>query len=76
MTLDEKVIYTLNKIRPYIQGDGGDVAFDHIDENGVVYVQLLGACIGCGLADVTVKMGIEAILMDEIPEVSEVRVID
>ncbi len=76
MTLDEKVIYTLNKIRPYIQGDGGDVAFDHIDEDGVVYVQLLGACIGCGLADVTVKMGIESILMDEIPEVSEVRVID
>lgn len=76
MTLEEKVIYTLNKIRPYIQGDGGDVAFDHIDENGVVYVNLLGACIGCGLADVTVKMGIEAILMDEIPEVSEVRVLD
>lgn len=76
MTLEEKVIYTLNKIRPYIQGDGGDVAFDHIDENGVVYVNLLGACIGCGLADVTVKMGIEAILMDEIPEVMEVRVID
>lgn len=76
MNLDEKVIYTLNKIRPYIQGDGGDVSFDHIDENGVVYIHLLGACIGCGLADVTVKMGIEAILMDEIPEVTEVKVIE
>lgn len=76
MTLEEKVIYTLNKIRPYIQSDGGDVAFNHIDENGVVYVDLLGACIGCGLADVTVKQGIEAILMDEIMEVTEVRVMD
>ncbi|HHX51983.1 MAG TPA: NifU family protein [Erysipelothrix sp.] len=76
MTLEEKVIYTLNKIRPYIQGDGGDVAFDRIDDDGVVYVNLLGACVGCGLADVTVKMGIEAILMDEIPEVTEVRVVE
>ena len=54
MTLEEKVIYTLNKIRPYIQGDGGDVAFDRIDDDGVVYVNLLGACVGCGFADVSV----------------------
>ncbi len=74
MTLEEKIVYTLNKIRPYIQGDGGDVAFDYIDDEGVVYVRLLGACIGCALSEVTVKQGIEAILMDEIPEVNEVRV--
>ena len=74
MTLEEKIVYTLNKIRPYIQGDGGDVAFDHIDDEGVVYVRLLGACIGCALSEGTVKQGIEAILMDEIPEVNEVRV--
>ncbi len=74
MTLEEKIVYTLNKIRPYIQGDGGDVAFDRIEPDGVVYVRLLGACIGCALSEVTVKQGIEAILMDEIPEVTEVRV--
>ena len=73
MTLEEKIIYTLNKIRPYIQSDGGDIAFDYIDDNGIVYVRLLGACIGCALTDVTIKQGVEAILMDEIPEVFEVR---
>lgn len=73
MTLEEKIIYTLNKIRPYIQGDGGDIEFDRIDGDGVVFVKLLGACVGCGLSDVTIKMGVESILMDEIPEVMEVR---
>ncbi|NLC42476.1 MAG: NifU family protein [Erysipelothrix sp.] len=73
MTLEEKIIYTLNKIRPYIQGDGGDVEFDRIEDDGIVYVKLLGACVGCGLSNVTIKMGVESILMDEIPEVTEVR---
>lgn len=76
MTLEEKVLYTLNKIRPYIQGDGGDIEFDRIesvDEGDIVYVRLLGACVGCALSSVTIKMGVEQILMDEIPEVIEVR---
>ena len=41
--------------------------------DAVVYVKLLGACVGCGLSNVTIKMGVESILMDEIPEVTEVR---
>ena len=73
MNLEEKIVYTLNKIRPYIQGDGGDSEFDRIEDDGVVYVKLLGACIGCALSSVTIKMGVESILMDEIPEVTEVR---
>ncbi|NLC05291.1 MAG: NifU family protein [Erysipelothrix sp.] len=73
MNLEEKIVYTLNKIRPYIQGDGGDIEFDRIEDDGVVYVKLLGACIGCALSSVTIKMGVESILMDEIPEVTEVR---
>lgn len=72
MSLEERIIYALEKIRPYIQRDGGDVEFVNVNDLGVVTVRLHGACIGCGLADMTVKGGIEAILMDEIPEVSEV----
>lgn len=72
MTLEEKIIITLDRIRPYIRQDGGDVEFVSIDDNGVVTVQLLGACIGCYLVDYTLKGGIEAILMDEIPEVTGV----
>ncbi len=72
LTLEEKIVYALDKIRPYIQRDGGDVQFVSVTPQGVVTVRLHGACIGCGLADMTVKGGIEAILTDEIPEVSEV----
>ncbi|MBK2402690.1 MULTISPECIES: NifU family protein [unclassified Erysipelothrix] len=72
MTLEERIIESLDKIRPYIQRDGGDMEFVSVDEHGVVTVKLLGACIGCGLIDYTLKGGVEALLMDEIPEVTGV----
>lgn len=72
MTLEERIIESLDKIRPYIQRDGGDMEFVSVDENGVVTVKLLGACVGCGLIDYTLKGGVEALLMDEIPEVTGV----
>ncbi len=74
--LEEQIVETLEKIRPYIQRDGGDVEFVSVDENGIVYVRLLGACVGCYAADDTIKLGVEAILTDEIPFVQEVRVVD
>lgn len=72
MTLEERIIRSLDKIRPYIQRDGGDMEFVSVDENGVVTVRLLGACVGCGLIDYTLRGGVEALLMDEIPEVTGV----
>lgn len=72
--LEELIIDTLDKIRPYIQRDGGDVEFVSIDDQGIVYVKMLGACVGCYAADDTIKLGVEAILMDEIPQVTEVRI--
>lgn len=59
---------TLNKIRPYLQGDGGDVDFVKF-EDGIVYVKLLGACIGCASSDETIKGGIEVLLVEEVPGV-------
>lgn len=76
MTLEQRIIQSLDKIRPYIQRDGGDMEFVSVDENGVVTVKLLGACIGCGLIDYTLKGGVEALLMDDIPEVTEVVALD
>lgn len=58
----------LNKIRPYLQQDGGDVEYVDFKE-GIVYVKMLGACIGCTSIDVTVKDGIEALLLEEVPGV-------
>ena len=72
MTLEERIIQSLDKIRPYIQRDGGDMEFVGVSDKGVVTVRLLGACIGCGLIDYTLRGGVEALLMDEIEEVTGV----
>ena len=75
MDKDEMIIkieQTIEKIRPYVQRDGGDVTFYHL-EDGIVYVRVHGACIGCSALDLTIKDGIEAIILDEIPDVKEVR---
>jgi Fe-S cluster biogenesis protein NfuA len=56
----------INKIRPYLQRDGGDVEFVKINE-GIVYLKLTGACVGCASIDLTLNDGIEAILLEEVP---------
>ena len=61
----------LSAIRPYIQNDGGDVEFVNLTDDGIVEIRLLGACVGCGLADVTVTQGIEQSLVEEVPGVIE-----
>lgn len=70
--VEEKVIETLNKIRPYLNHDGGDVEFKKF-ENGIVYVKLTGACHGCAFADLTIKNTIEEMLLMEVPEVIRVE---
>ena len=67
----ERIEHTINKIRPYIQADGGDVQLVDF-KDGVVIVRLLGACLGCSSIDTTLTDGIQAILMDEVPEVERV----
>jgi Fe-S cluster biogenesis protein NfuA len=58
----------LAKIRPYLNQDGGDV--DFVDfKDGIVYVRLLGACVGCSSSDLTLKNGVEALLLEEVPGV-------
>ena len=62
----------LNKIRPALQADGGDVELVGVD-GGVVKVRLTGACGGCPMATITLKNGIEALLKEEIPSVERVE---
>lgn len=65
----------LDKIRPYLNSEGGDLDFvDYVD--GIVYVRMLGACAGCGSIDYTLKDGIEALLVEYVPEVIEVKNVD
>lgn len=62
------------RIRPVVAGDGGDIAF-HSFENGVVYLEMRGACAGCPSSTMTLKAGIENLLKHFVPEVTEVRAV-
>jgi Fe-S cluster biogenesis protein NfuA len=68
----EKVEEILALIRPMLVRDGGDVELVNVDDDGTVQVKLTGACDGCAMASLTLKMGIEKLLKQEIPEVKEV----
>ena len=69
--MKERVEATLANIRPALQADGGDVELVDVNE-GVVSLKLKGACNGCPMAAMTLKMGIKRILKEQIPEVKEV----
>ena len=70
--MKEKVEEALNKIRPMLQADGGDVELVDV-EDGVVKVRLQGACAGCPMSQMTLKNGIERVLKQEIPEIKSVE---
>ncbi|MDD4212857.1 MAG: NifU family protein [Bacilli bacterium] len=73
--IEMKVKSILNKLRPYLQHDGGDVEFVRFEE-GVVYVRMMGACVGCSSIDLTLKDGIEAILLEDVPGVIAVELVE
>jgi Fe-S cluster biogenesis protein NfuA len=69
----DKVNQVIDVIRPAIQADGGDIYLRDVDaERGVVTVELVGACVSCPASTVTLKAGIERILKDRVPGVTEV----
>ena len=70
--MKEEVEAAIEKIRPMLQADGGDVELVDVQE-GIVTVRLQGACAGCPMSQMTLKNGIEKILKKEIPEVASVE---
>jgi Fe-S cluster biogenesis protein NfuA len=70
--MKEQVEEALKKVRPMLQRDGGDVEFVSVDEAGVVKVRLKGACGACPMSTMTLKMGIEKTLKQDVPGVKEV----
>ena len=70
--MKEKVETALDKIRPMLQADGGDIELVDI-EAGVVKVRLRGACAGCPMSQMTIKNGVERLLKEQIPEVTSVE---
>ena len=67
--VEKQILEVLERIKPYLENDGGSLEYIKF-EKGIVYLKLLGACAGCGMIDIT---RIEAMLMDEIPEVLGVK---
>ncbi|PLX73872.1 MAG: hypothetical protein C0615_10335 [Desulfuromonas sp.] len=70
--MKEKVQEVLEKVRPALQADGGDVELVDVTEDGVVSVKLTGACGSCPMSTMTLKMGIERTLVENIPGIKEV----
>ncbi len=70
--MKEKIEKALDKIRPSLQMDGGNVELVEVTKDGVVKVRLTGACGSCPMSQMTLKSGVERILKQEVPEVKEV----
>ena len=71
----DRIEHTINKIRPYIQADGGDILLMDY-EDGIVTISFLGACVGCMAIGTTLNDGVKQLLMDEVPEVKDVRMME
>lgn len=72
-SLNERVTAVIGKIRPFIQADGGDIELVSIEEaSGKVSIRFKGACRGCPSAAMTLKMGVERHLKEQVPEINEV----
>lgn len=68
----EKVEKALEKIRPMLMADGGNIELLEASEDGVVKLKLTGACGSCPMSSMTLKMGVERVLKEEVPEIKEV----
>jgi Fe-S cluster biogenesis protein NfuA len=75
-TMEEKVQETIEAIRESLKSHGGDVELVGIDPDNTVRVRLQGACQGCPGAAMTMKMGVEKMLKDKVPEIKEVVAVD
>ncbi|WP_291323746.1 NifU family protein [Desulfonatronospira sp.] len=73
--MKEKVQEVLEKIRPSLQADGGDVELVEVTDDNVVKVQLQGACKGCPMSQMTLKNGIERLIMQELPQIKSVEAV-
>lgn len=73
--LPERVASVIQRIRPAIQADGGDLELIEVTDEGIVRIRFHGACVGCPSATVTLKAGIEQSLRERVPEVTAVEAV-
>ncbi|MCI1665640.1 MAG: NifU family protein [Atopobiaceae bacterium] len=76
MAVDEELLkQVLDAVRPSLQADGGDCTYVGVDDDGVVSLELTGACAGCPMSQMTLSMGIERILKEHVPGVTRVEAV-
>jgi Fe-S cluster biogenesis protein NfuA len=71
-TMETGILEAIDAIRPALQADGGDIVFKDVDDAGVVHVELVGACGTCPVSTMTLEAGVQRIIMDRVPGVTEV----
>lgn len=71
-SMEPGILDAIEAIRPALQSDGGDIVYRRLDDDGVVHVSLVGACGTCPVSMMTLKAGVERIIMDRVPGVTEV----
>ena len=71
---EEKIIEIIDKLRPFLISEGGNIEYVEYKEN-IVYIRMMGACANCEMMDFTLKDGIECAIMEEVPEVKSVVVL-
>jgi len=75
-SIKERVLKALERVRPYLQSDGGDISLVEITDDNTVRVKMQGACHGCPYSIQTLKAGVEQALMQEVPEIKSVVSVD
>ena len=75
-SIKERVLKALERVRPYLQSDGGDITLVEITDDNTVRVKLQGACQGCPFSIQTLKAGVEQALIQEVPEIKRVVAVD
>ena len=73
MTLNERVLKSLDSVRPFLQADGGDVELVRITDDGYVEVRLVGSCLSCPMSKMTLRAGVERKLLKDIHEIRRVE---
>jgi Fe-S cluster biogenesis protein NfuA len=76
INIKDRVLKALERVRPYLQSDGGDISLIEITDDNTVKVKLQGACHGCPYSIQTLKAGVEQALMQEVPEIKRVVSVD
>jgi Fe-S cluster biogenesis protein NfuA len=73
--MTERILKALDAVRPYLQSDNGDIELDRVSEDGIVYVRFTGACKSCPMSQMTLRAGVERMIMREVPGVRRVEAV-